>query len=165
MSQVNRKVDRISAAALTGAVLAACGLLGAATASAGDLQIQYDQVMLQPLDEPAANIIIGNPSIADVTLQNNKMLIITGKTFGITNLIVLNSDEKVIFNERLMVRSDDRKVVSLIRGGSTSTYNCAPKCEPVLKIGDDKDYYSNIAASATQKMKISESGDSGTGSN
>lgn len=165
MSQVNRKAARISAGALFAAAFAAVGIIGSAPVAAGDLQVQYDQVMMQPLDEPAANIIIGNPSIADVTLQNNKMLVITGKTFGITNLIVLNADEKVILNERLMVRSDDRKVVSLIRGGLTSTYNCAPKCEPVLKVGDDKDYYSNIAASASQKMKISESGDSGAGTN
>lgn len=161
MSQVNRKAAWIGAAAL----IAAVGTCGTGAAWAGDLQVQYDQVMLQPLDEPAANIIIGNPSIADVTLQNSKMLVITGKTFGITNLIVLNADEKVILNERIMVRTDDRKVVSLMRAGQTSTYNCAPKCEPVLKVGDDKDYYSNIAASASQKMKISESGDSGAAAN
>jgi Flp pilus assembly secretin CpaC len=136
----------------------------AETMATADLVVQYDQVTLLPLDKPAAEIIVGNPSIAEVGLQSNTMLVITGKTFGVTNLIVLDQDHKQIFNSRLMVKADDH-VVTLTRGVGTATYNCTPKCQPTLKIGDDKDQFNLIAAGAAQKTKISESQDAGQPSN
>jgi Flp pilus assembly secretin CpaC len=124
-------------------------------AAAEDLIVQYDQARLLRLPEPAVNIIIGNPSIADVTLQSSELLIITGKTFGVTNLIILDKDNKIILNQRLMVKSDDQKVVSLQRGISTTTYACVPKCEPVLKVGDEPNHFSEVAKAGQQKMKFS----------
>lgn len=143
-----------TSAALAAAALAA--LLSSGGARAEDLVVQYDQARLLVLSEPAANIIVGNPSIADVTLKSTKLLVVTGKTFGVTNLMILNDDEKVIFNSRVMVKADDTKVVSLNRGGSIETYNCLPKCEPVLKVGDEAKHYQGIAQAAQQKMKLSE---------
>ena len=136
--------------------------LAAAPANAEDLVVQYDQAHLLKLDQPAANIIVGNPSIADVTLKSTKLLVITGKTFGVTNLMILNDEEKVIFNARILVKADDSKVVTLIRGDAKNTYACVPTCEPVLKVGDDEKFYQNVAATATAKMKISEGGPQAT---
>lgn len=154
------------ARSLTGAALATVvalgGLLAAAPAKAEDFMVQYDQAKLLRLPEPGETVIVGNPSIADVQLQSNQLLVITGKTFGVTNLIVLNTAGNIILSQRLMVKADDQKVVSVSRGGATSTFNCAPKCEPVLKIGDESNYYSAIAKSAEQKMKISEGADTGS---
>ena len=109
----------------------------AAEAKAEDLIVQYDQARLLTLDQPAANIIIGNPSIADVTLKSTKLLVITGKTFGVTNLMILNDEEKVIFNARLMVKSDESKVVTLTRGDLKNTFACVPTCQPCLLYTSD----------------------------
>ena len=136
--------------------------LAAAPANAEDLVVQYDQAHLLKLDQPAANIIVGNPSIADVTLKSTKLLVITGKTFGVTNLMILNDEEKVIFNARILVKADDSKVVTLIRGDAKNTYASVPTCEPVLKVGDEEKFYQNVAATATAKMKISEGGPQAT---
>jgi len=134
--------------------------LAAGVAKAEDLVVQYDQARLLTLDQPAANVIVGNPSIADVTLKSTKLLVVTGKTFGVTNLMVLNEDDKVIYNTRIMVKSDESKVVTLTRGGDKYTYNCVPTCQPVLKVGDETKFYSEVATAAQQKMKISEGGGS-----
>jgi hypothetical protein len=141
--------------ALKCAALAIGALIAPHLAAAEDLVVQYDQARLLRLPEPAANIIVGNPSIADVTLQSTELLIITGKTFGVTNLIILDKNNKIILNQRLMVKSDDQKVVSLQRGISTTTYACVPKCEPVLKVGDEPNHFSEVAKAGQQKMKIS----------
>ncbi len=162
MSNGVAKTTTWKAAAL--AVALSSALLAAPT-KADEFMVQYDQAKLVRLPEPAANIIIGNPSIADVTLQSSTLLVITGKTFGVTNLIVLNADDRIILSERLMVQADEQKVVSLNRGGSTTTYNCVPKCEPVIKIGDEANHYQGIVRSAEQKMKISEGGDVETSGN
>jgi Pilus formation protein N terminal region len=130
----------------------------ATSAKAEDLVVQYDQARLLTLTQPAANIIVGNPSIADVTLKSTKLLVVTGKTFGVTNLMVLNDEEKVIYSSRVMVRADESKVVTLSRADAQFTYACTPICQPVLKVGDDEKHYQGLAVSAQQKMKLSEGG-------
>ncbi len=144
--------------ALKRASLAIGVLLSPNLAAAEDLIVQYDQARLLRLPEPAANIIIGNPSIADVTLQSAELLIITGKTFGVTNMIIMDKNDKIILSQRLMVKSDDQKVVSLQRGISTTTFACMPKCEPMLKVGDEPNHFSEVAKAGQQKMKISSDG-------
>jgi Flp pilus assembly secretin CpaC len=37
----------------------------------------------------AAEVIIGNPTIADVSVQGGNLLVVTGKSFGVTNIISL----------------------------------------------------------------------------
>jgi hypothetical protein len=128
----------------------------ATVAKADDLIVQYDQARLLQLDQPAANIIIGNPSIADVTLKSTKLLVITGKTFGVTNLMILNDEEKVIYSSRLMVRADESKVVTLSRADSQFTFACTPICQPVMKVGDDEKHLQGLATASQQKMKLSE---------
>jgi hypothetical protein len=143
-------------------------LLGLSTASAvaDDLIVRYDQSQLLHLPRPAAEIIVGNPSIADVTLQDGNLLIVTGKTFGITNVIALDAAHNIIQDQRIMVERDDRKIVNLHKGSTRFTYACTPNCEPTLTIGDDKDFFNSVQAANSQKIKFSEgSSDSGTGAN
>ena len=150
--QQRKQSTHLRAALVLGAMLVTV------PAAAEDLYVEYDQAKILRLSEPAANIIVGNPSIADVTVHSGSVLVLTGKTFGVTNLIILNKDDKVILNTRLMVKSDTQKIVSLNRGGMTATYNCMPKCEPMMKVGDDSAYLSSLTKSADQKIKFSEGG-------
>jgi len=124
--------------------------------SSGDFLVQYDQARIMRIDEPATDIIVGNPSIADVAIQGAKLLVVTGKTFGVTNLIVLNGAGQVIVNRRLVVRADDQKIVGLTRGMAKSSYNCAPKCQSVLSIGDEPTYYDTISKASQTKLSISD---------
>lgn len=129
--------------------------LPAVAANAEDLIVQYDQARLLTLEKPAANIIIGNPSIADVTMKSTKLLVITGKSFGVTNLMILDEADKVIYSSRLMVRADESKVVTLTKADANYTYACTPTCQPVIKIGDDKEYLQGMTKSVQSKMKLS----------
>ena len=58
-------------------------------ARANDLIVKYDQSQLLRLPRPAAAIIIGNPTIADVSVQGGNLLVVTGQSYGITNIIHL----------------------------------------------------------------------------
>jgi Flp pilus assembly secretin CpaC len=82
------------------------------TANAGDLVVRYDQSQLLRLPRPATEIIIGNPSIADISLQGGNLLVVTGKTFGITNVIALDADRNVIQDQRVVVERDEHRVVT-----------------------------------------------------
>ena len=95
------------------AMLAVAGSCLAQARTAEDLIVNYDQSQLVKLSRPAAEIIIGNPSIADVSVQNGSLLVVTGKTFGITNMIILDAQRNVILDQRILVKRDEAKVVNL----------------------------------------------------
>jgi Flp pilus assembly secretin CpaC len=118
-------------------------------AGAGDLIVRYDQSQLLRLPRPASEVIIGNPSIADVSLNGGNMLVVTGKTFGITNVIALDVDRNVIQDQRVVV-------VNLHKGGSRFTYSCSPNCETNLTIGDNREYFDMVKSHNNDKTKFSE---------
>jgi Flp pilus assembly secretin CpaC len=146
--------------------LIAAALALAAPAKAEDLVVKYDQSQLLRLPRPAAEIIIGNPSIADVTVQSGNLLVVTGKSFGITNFIVLDAERSVIWDSRVLVRRDDVKVVNLQRGINRRSFNCTPQCNPQIVIGDEAAYFNATKAASEAKIGFSERGnDSGAQSN
>lgn len=133
------------------------GALGSYAAKAGDdLIVNYDQSELYQLPRPAAQIIVGNPAIADITVRSQTTLVVTGKTFGITNIIVLDSDNKVIKNQRVLVRRDEAKVVNLQRGVNRQSYNCTPQCNPSIIVGDESGYFESISRASQNKIGLSE---------
>lgn len=133
-------------------------------ASAGDLIVRYDQSQLLRLPRPATEVIIGNPSIADVALQGGNLLVVTGKTFGITNVIALDADRNVIQDQRVVVERDETRVVNLHKGGSRYTFSCTPNCEPNLTIGDDENFFATINKHNSDKTRFSESAADASGS-
>ena len=110
-----------------------------------DIIVTYDQSQLLSLPRPAAEIIIGNPVIADVSVQSGNLLVITGKSFGITNMIALDAKRQIIFERRILVKRDEVRVVNLQRGDKVrQTFNCTPQCNPTITVGDDTDYFETI---------------------
>jgi Pilus formation protein N terminal region len=144
--------------------LLAAVLWPATPAAANDLVVRYDQSQLLRLPRPVVDIIVGNPSIADVTVQGGNLLVVTGKTFGVTNIIALDADRNVIQDQRIVVQQDDQRVVNLTKGGGRQSYTCTPNCSPTLTIGDADAYFDAINKHVSNKTKFSEqSGDSGGG--
>ena len=145
-------------------VATALAAFGAFPASAEDtpVEVLIDQVSLVKLDRSAAEIVVGNPSIADVSVQSGKVLVLTGKSFGETNLIVLDGDGKIIISKRLIVSEPRTGLVTIYRGTARQTVNCAPYCTPPLAIGDESSYFDTIAKEIKGKQSISQSSAEGT---
>jgi Flp pilus assembly secretin CpaC len=151
-----RTVGRALAVAST-ALVAILGGMGAPAAEMGDeIVVKYDQSQLLRLPQPASEIIIGNPVIADVAVQSGGLLVVTGKSFGITNMIVLDAKRNVIMERRIMVKREDARVVNLLRGAQRQTYNCTPQCNPTVTIGDEQAYFDSTAKAAERKSGMSE---------
>lgn len=148
-----RAVGRIAAFGLVTAVLDIATVISAAAAE--DLIVKYDQSQLWRLERPIAEIIIGNPTIADVTIQSGDLVVVTGKSFGITNIIALDANREVVAERRVLVQRDEQKVVNLHKGGKRESYNCSPQCNPMTTIGDDPEYFETVAKLAERKMKLS----------
>lgn len=124
-------------------------------AADNDLVVNYDQSKLLRLSRPVSEIIIGNPSIADVTVNGSTMLVITGKTFGMTNIIALDADKKIIREQRIIVERDEHRVVNLHKAGVRQSYSCTPNCSPTLTIGDDSAYFETIQKHSAAKTGFS----------
>lgn len=149
MSRLGRNIALGTMAAAAFAVAAA----GAARAE--DLVVKYDQSQLLRLPRPAAEIIIGNPAIADISVQSGNLLVITGKTFGITNIIALDADRNVIQDQRVLVKRDESKTVNLQRGTQRQSYNCTPQCNPSITIGDEQKYFDAVTNASQKKITFS----------
>ena len=144
------------AAKLVCATLFAACALAAGQARAEDLVVKYDQSQLLRLPRPASEIIIGNPMIADVSIQSGNLLVVTGKSFGITNMIVLDAERNVIQDQRVLVQRDEVKVVTMMKGSARQTYNCTPQCNPSIVIGDDPVYFGGVSGTSSQKIGMTE---------
>jgi len=144
-------------------MLTAMALNSLQAQAAGELLVKYDQSQLLRLPRPVAEIILGNPTIADVSVQSKQLLVITGKSFGFTNMILLDSEKNVIQENRVIVVRDQSRIITLHRGIGRESYNCTPRCNPTITIGDSAKYFKSTAETAGMKMRMSESGASGGG--
>jgi hypothetical protein len=120
------------------AALAAALLIAAGPATAQDLSVAMNQARLLKLPDGVATLVIGNPAIADATLQPGGLLVITGKSFGRTNLIALDARGTVLMEHEVAVVQRGSEVVTVYRGptGGRQTLDCAPLCEPTVTAGD-----------------------------
>lgn len=131
--------------------LTALALLVAAPAfaasSADILRITVDQAQIAKVPANTSTIVIGNPSIADVTaLKGNVGMIVTGKSFGHTNMIALDSAGNLIDEKQIHVGPvQDMLVVQ--RGQVRQSYSCDPTCMPAAVLGDESSVYSQVAGS------------------
>jgi Flp pilus assembly secretin CpaC len=138
------------------AAASATALLATQASAAEDLIVKFDQSQILRLSRPASEIIVGNPSIADVSVQSGNILIVTGKSFGITNIIALDGERNVIQDQRVSVRRDEVGVVNLMRGTARQTLACMPQCNPTATIGDDLTYMLATIKASQEKINFSE---------
>jgi hypothetical protein len=85
-----------------------------------------------PLNQsPAHNVFLGNPTVADVAMSDQRHVVVTGKAGGVTNLIVTDLRGRKIFDRQIVVGATAGDRVELINGGNVISYACAPTCEQV----------------------------------
>lgn len=125
-------------AGLAMAVLGILGFSGLLAAAEPVVNVTLDRATVVRLDRPADTVIIGNPMIADATVRDNVTLIVTGKSFGTTNLIILDKEGREVSNQLVTVAASDDNLITVYNRSNRQTYSCTPVCEPVVSIGDDQ---------------------------
>ena len=109
--------------------LALLFVLAPVEASAASLEVSLDQAVRISLKTPSADVIVGNPAIADVTVADQRHLVIIGKSYGVTNLVVVGASGRTIFDRQIVVGAPSQGRVSIFRGPVASSYACSPSCE------------------------------------
>ncbi len=114
-----------------------------AATAAETVVVMIDHAKIVRLPEKAQTVIVGNPSIADVTVQKNGVLVVTGKSFGATNLLALDTTGNMIAESMIRVQASPDATITVQRGLERETYSCAPTCQPQGQLGDAKQYFTD----------------------
>jgi hypothetical protein len=123
-------------------VLWAAAALDAKPAYADTVTVPLDQAQVLRLPGQVATIVIGNPLIADATLQRGGLLVVTGKGYGETNLLALDRDGRVVMSKTVQVLGPDSgNLVYVYKGVERESYSCTPQCERRVTLGDSPPYF------------------------
>ena len=122
---------------LVAVLLAATTFAMPAMAGAG-IEVTMNQAKIVKLSRPADTIVVGNPAIADASVQDASTIVLTGKGFGVTNLVVLDTDGSPIVDEQVTVVRQAASSVRIYRRAEIQTMSCTPYCESSFKSEAEK---------------------------
>ena len=105
------------------------------------IAVNVDQAKLVKLPGKVATIVVGNPLIADVTLQTGGIIVVTGKGYGATNFIALDRAGEVLVDRMIQVEGPTDQLVTVYRGVERESYSCMPICQRRVTLGDGDDYF------------------------
>jgi Flp pilus assembly secretin CpaC len=119
------------------ALFAVTAFIAPAEAGAG-IEVTMNQAKIVKLSRAADTIVVGNPAIADAAVQDASTIVLTGKGFGVTNLVVLDQDGSPIIDEQVTVVRQDASSVRIYRRADIQTMSCTPYCESSYKSDSEK---------------------------
>ncbi len=108
------------------------GLALLATASQAEgptLPVAINQSARLILPAGARDVMIGNPKIADVNVIDGRSVVVLGKGYGVTNLLVIDTLGRTVLERQIVVSAPGSGRVSVIRGSQVDSYACAGACE------------------------------------
>jgi Pilus formation protein N terminal region len=112
------------------------------------IAVNVDQAKLVKLPSRVATIVVGNPLIADVTLQTGGVLVVTGKGYGATNFIAMDRAGEVLVDRIIQVEGPSDKLVTVYRGVERESYSCMPVCQRRATLGDGDGYFKSVLGQA-----------------
>lgn len=133
---------------LVAAIVATVLATSTAMAQPEPVTVKANMARILRISAPASTVIIGNPGIADVTIQDPQTLVLTGKSFGQTNLIVLDGKGEPIADTMIEVVQDTADLVTVYVGGTRTSMACEPVCQPIIMLGDDASYTGETISAA-----------------
>lgn len=127
MTRTHRLLSALGAAVL----LAGPGL---AIAQNARISVEIDQARRVQLSGPAGSVIVGNPEIADVTVVDANTLYITGKGYGVTEVVAVDPIGRTVYQSQVVVTAGDGAGrVRVWRGAQATEMACASSCSPSVR--------------------------------
>ncbi len=97
------------------------------------LTVEIDHAARVELRAAAASVIVANPEIADVTVVGASTLFITGKGYGLTEIVAVDAIGRTLFQGQIAVVAPTRGAVRVWRGGEVTEMACGDSCAPSLR--------------------------------
>lgn len=121
-------IPRIGSFSIVVGMLAA-GLTTPALSADEMMRVYMNQARVLKLDRPVSKVIVGNAEVADATVADAKTIVLTGRAFGTTNLVLLDADGNAIVDERILVSIDEGNTVRVFKATERTVLSCTPNCE------------------------------------
>jgi Flp pilus assembly secretin CpaC len=112
--------------------------------AADSIAVNVDQAKLVRLPARVATIVVGNPLIADVTLQAGGIVVVTGKGYGATNFIAMDRGGEILVDRVIQVQGPTDQLVTVYRGIERESYSCMPICQRRVTLGDGEQYFKSV---------------------
>ncbi len=108
------------------------GLTPVQAAADDNIRVDVDYARVLKLDRPVSKVIIGNAEIADAAVADSKTIILTGKSFGTTNIVILDEQGQALVDERVLVSLESYNTLQVYRQTEREVLSCTPACQPLL---------------------------------
>jgi Flp pilus assembly secretin CpaC len=102
---------------------------GLAEDEEGMMRVFLNHAKVLKLDQPVSKVIVGNSDVADATVADARTIVLTGKAFGTTNLVLLDAEGNALLDERILVSIDEGNTVRLFKQTTRTVLSCTPSCE------------------------------------
>ncbi len=126
------------------------------TALAGDglYSVQLNKTEILRLPSPASAVVIGNPEIADVSIHSADTVLVVGKGYGETNLVILDKNGNTMMSSDIQVITpQSRNQVRIFNASQgRQTYNCGPSCNPSPTLGDSDEFIEGNTAGSSDPL-------------
>ena len=142
-------------------------------AVAGPLSVEVNKTIPVHLRSAAASVVLGNQTIADVAVHDEKLIFITGDIEnepvvsvmfrvedycrGNNNWLIFDKSGRQIYSTDILVVANEANVVTINRSGSNYTYDCAPTCRSTLSVGDAPEHFEQYIDQQTGVKALSDS--------
>jgi Flp pilus assembly secretin CpaC len=150
------------------ALAAALTALSPAAFALETVSVAIDEARAIELPAAATGVVLGNPGIAGVSVQHERLLFVTGRAYGSTNLIVVGRNGRPIYETRLSVVPDETSTVMVTQGGRGASasgsvrYDCATTCRRSPDIGEASDAH-DVAVNQVSGHRSAATGGGGGG--
>jgi hypothetical protein len=116
------------------------------------ITVYVDQAKVVGLPKAVGKVVLGNPIIVGVTeVPGAPAIVLTGKAFGATNLVVLDDQGSIILDTAVNVALPKGGDVVVQRAGQRSTYRCGGNCELRMQLGDSGEIAQDAATQITTR--------------
>lgn len=124
----------VPAAAIAVLIAVAPGVASAQSAAqSAPLNVEIDRAARVQLHGAASSVIVGNPQIADVTVVDANTLYITGKGYGVTEVVAVDAIGRTLFQREIAVVGGSGGTVRVWRGARVTEMACGSSCAPSIR--------------------------------
>lgn len=118
----------VSASAQNAAMTGALPIRNAPATTPTDLPVAAGQASYVNLSGAVRDVVVGDPTIADVSVVNDRTLVVLGKRPGVTSLLAFGASGRALADRQVVVSENGGGGVTVYRGATASNYACAAQC-------------------------------------
>jgi Flp pilus assembly secretin CpaC len=119
---------RLTLAFCAGLSLSAATVAAAADSRSAPLSVSAGAATRIVLSAPVRDIVVGDPAVADVSLVNERTLVVLGKKAGATTVLAFDAHGRPLADRDVVVSNVPTQAVVVQRGVTAATYACGERC-------------------------------------